>query len=158
MTYLLLRFIGVLFLVATLPLLAELMVLTIAAWFPARRKREVLASDDFPLTVVIPAHNEQALIGRCIRSVMASAGSGADVLVVAHNCADATAEEALNAGARVLVVNDENRRGKGYALNAGFEAAFAGTLDRLLAADRRGKESDAERRTRPAMPVRGAEL
>ena len=135
MTYLLLRFVGVLFLIATLPLLTELLVLTIAAWFPAKRKQEDSVSDDFPLTVVIPAHNEQALIGRCIRSVMSSSGSNPDVLVVAHNCSDATADEARAAGARVLVVNDESRRGKGYALNAGFDVALAGATQAVLVID-----------------------
>lgn len=135
MTYLLLRFVGVLFLVATLPLLTELLVLTMAAWLPAKRKDESPASDDFPLTIVIPAHNEQALIGRCIRSIMASSGVKPDVLVVAHNCTDATAEEAQKAGARVLAVNDESRRGKGYALNAGFESAFADGAQAVLVID-----------------------
>jgi len=132
---LLLRIVALLFLVATLPLMTELLVLTIAAWFPAPRKREGFASEDFPLTVVIPAHNEQALIGRCVRSVKSSINSEIDILVVAHNCTDATAKMALDSGARVLVLNDMNRRGKGYALNAGFEAAFAGSTEAVLVID-----------------------
>lgn len=136
MTYLLLlRFVGVLFLVATLPLLTELLVLTVAAWFRAARKDEKTADSVFPLTVVIPAHNEHALIGRCIRSVIASGGPETDVLVVAHNCTDGTAEEARACGARVLVLDDESRRGKGYALNAGFEAALAGPSQAVLVID-----------------------
>ena len=64
-----------------------------------------------PLTVLVPAHNEEALIGRCIRSVLASASSGVDVLVVAHNCTDATAVRAEAAGAHVLVLNDPGQTG-----------------------------------------------
>lgn len=135
MTYLLLlRIVGILLLIATLPLAMELLVLTMASWFGAKRETEN-SDGAFPLTVVIPAHNEQALIKRCVQSVVASAGQPIDVLVVAHNCNDATAAEAKSAGARVLVLNDPSRKGKGYALNAGFTAACSGVSQAALVID-----------------------
>jgi hypothetical protein len=135
MTYLLLlRIVGILMLVATLPLATELLVLTMAAWIPAKRRQED-SEGGYPLTVVIPAHNEQALIKRCVTSVLASAGPQIDVLVVAHNCTDATAAEAKSAGARVLVLEDKSRKGKGYALNAGFKAALSGISQAVLVID-----------------------
>lgn len=127
---------GIVLVLATLPLLAELLVLTVAALLPARRKRaQVSESEAFPITVLVPAHNEEALIGRCIRSVLSSAESDMEVLVIAHNCTDATAAEAEAAGARVLVFNDPGQAGKGGALRYGFAAALAGPSNAVLVID-----------------------
>lgn len=129
-------FVGIAVVLATLPLLAEILVLTAAALLPAARVEE---RDDrsllAPLTVLVPAHNEEALIGRCICSVLASASPGVDVLVVAHNCTDATAARAEAAGAQVLVLNDPGQTGKGCALKYGFAAALAGPSRGVLVID-----------------------
>jgi cellulose synthase/poly-beta-1,6-N-acetylglucosamine synthase-like glycosyltransferase len=69
-------------------------------------------------TVVIPAHDEEATIGDTLAALGASLG---EVLVVADNCSDATAEVARRCGARVLVREDPARRGKGYALQFAVE-------------------------------------
>jgi len=136
--FLLIRVVGIVLVVATLPLLAELLVLTLAALLPAARtKDENEQLEVFPLAVLVPAYNEEALIGRCVRSVLASSSSnsGTEVLVVAHNCTDATAVEAEAAGARVLVLNDRSRTGKGWALNLGFATALAGPSQAVLVVD-----------------------
>src|SRR5580700_7134124 len=50
-----------------------------------------------------PLHNEETLIGRAIQSVLQSADAAATkVLVVVHNCTDATAEKASPAISPVL--------------------------------------------------------
>lgn len=132
----LLTVIGVAIVVATLPLLAEILVLSTAALLLARERRdEHSGSGHAPLTVLIPAHNEEALIDRCVRSVQVSASSGVAVLVVAHNCTDATAERAEAAGAQVLVLNDPEQTGKGCALRQGFAAALAGPSHGVLVID-----------------------
>jgi glycosyltransferase involved in cell wall biosynthesis len=111
--------------VATLPLLVELLVLSVAALLPqARVEHEEPKAVPMPITVLIPAHNEEALIGRCLRSVLVAADSATEVLVVAHNCTDATAAQAEAAGAKVLVLNDPSQIGKGSALRWGFTAAL----------------------------------
>jgi cellulose synthase/poly-beta-1,6-N-acetylglucosamine synthase-like glycosyltransferase len=127
--------VGILLIGATLPLLTELFVLTTASWFAAKRENQSSINDVFPLTVVIPAHNEEALIGRTVRSVIESGGTGTDVLVVAHNSTDSTAGEARASGAQVLELNDLSRNGKGYALQAGFERALAGGAQAVLVID-----------------------
>jgi cellulose synthase/poly-beta-1,6-N-acetylglucosamine synthase-like glycosyltransferase len=121
---------------ATLPLLAELLVLTSASLLPAARELAPDAkAEPLPITVVIPAHNEEALIGRCIRSLLTTGAPDTEILVVAHNCTDATAAEAEAAGARVLQLNDPAQAGKGCALRFGFAAALAGPSQAVLVID-----------------------
>jgi cellulose synthase/poly-beta-1,6-N-acetylglucosamine synthase-like glycosyltransferase len=127
---------GVVLVVATLPLLVELLVLSVAALLPqARVEHEEPKADPMPITVLIPAHNEEALIGRCLRSVLVAADSATEVLVVAHNCTDATAAQAEAAGAKVLVLNDPSQTGKGSALGLGFTAALAERSQAVLVID-----------------------
>jgi 1,2-diacylglycerol 3-beta-glucosyltransferase len=72
--------------------------------------------------IVIPAHNEEAGISAAIRSVLAIdwPSDQFSVVVVADNCTDATAKVAAGAGARVLIRQDTELRGKGYALAYAF--------------------------------------
>jgi cellulose synthase/poly-beta-1,6-N-acetylglucosamine synthase-like glycosyltransferase len=116
----------------TLPLLLELLCLTVGSLFYTSLADEEDSASELPslgrvkrLMVIVPSHNEELSIARCVSSITAATGSGQDILVVAHNCTDNTAEIAARAGARVEVVNDLTRRGKGHALKHGFEYAFA---------------------------------
>ena len=132
----LLGLVGIALMLATLPLVVELLSLTVAALLPAPKlPEEEPGSPSPPIAVLIPAHNEESLIGRCVRSVHASAGAGVEILVVAHNCSDSTASEAEAAGARVLVLNDASQRGKGCALSYGFGVALAGPAQGILIVD-----------------------
>jgi cellulose synthase/poly-beta-1,6-N-acetylglucosamine synthase-like glycosyltransferase len=132
----LLNIVGIVAFLATMPLLAELLVLTVAGLLPRARERKIEAGSDLlPISVVVPAHNEEVLIGRCVRSLLFTAGPSIEVLVVAHNCTDATAAEAEAAGARVLVLNDSGQTGKSCALGYGFEAALAGPSQAVLVID-----------------------
>jgi cellulose synthase/poly-beta-1,6-N-acetylglucosamine synthase-like glycosyltransferase len=114
---------------ATAPLAMELFALTAGSLLPERgRKRRihpVTPVTTLALTVVVPAHDEQALLGRCVNSLLADLPSGSSVLVVAHNCTDNTAQVAADFGAEVLVLKDDGRQGKGAALRAGFGHAVA---------------------------------
>jgi glycosyltransferase involved in cell wall biosynthesis len=73
-------------------------------------------------SIVIPAHNEAAVVGRCLDAVLAGAVAGEfDVTVVANGCSDATVRVAsARAGVRVL---DLPGAGKVAALNAGDAVA-----------------------------------
>ena len=79
------------------------------------------------LAFVIPAYNEQALIGKCVESVLAeikrSGRTGVDVVVVNNNSTDRTAEVAgAYAGVRVV---DEKQKGLVSARDGGFRATTA---------------------------------
>jgi cellulose synthase/poly-beta-1,6-N-acetylglucosamine synthase-like glycosyltransferase len=67
--------------------------------------------------IIVPAHDEEALIRSTIAGLAATAGGSARILVVADNCSDATATEARRAGAEVIERQDVDRRGKGFALD-----------------------------------------
>ena len=66
--------------------------------------------NSFEFTVVIPAHNEEKYIGKCLQSVLAASErvkpDAVEIIVVANRCTDRTAEIAGQYGARVLT-NDE---------------------------------------------------
>src|SRR5437764_11358119 len=49
--------------------------------------------------IVIPAHDEEAVIERTVRQTAREAGPNIDVLVVADNCTDRSAELARSLGA-----------------------------------------------------------
>mgnify|MGYP002416682367 FL=1 len=69
--------------------------------------------------VLVPAHNEEAVIGKLIDSIKAQSYPGrlVKIFVAADNCTDATAEAARSHGAEVYERYDMTRRGKGYALD-----------------------------------------
>jgi cellulose synthase/poly-beta-1,6-N-acetylglucosamine synthase-like glycosyltransferase len=77
--------------------------------------------------IVVPAHNESGGIASTVSSLLALdyPRSHYRILVVADNCTDETAAVATAAGANALVRNDENQRGKGYALAFAFERILA---------------------------------
>jgi cellulose synthase/poly-beta-1,6-N-acetylglucosamine synthase-like glycosyltransferase len=74
------------------------------------------------LAVLVPAHNESAVIGGTLAAIIPQLQSGDRLLVVADNCSDETAALARAAGAEVVERRDASRRGKGYALDFGVRA------------------------------------
>lgn len=72
-------------------------------------------------TVLIPARDEAVGIARTIASVRAAGWSQMQVLVVADNCRDETAEIARASGVTVIERQDMAHTGKGYALAFGME-------------------------------------
>jgi glycosyltransferase involved in cell wall biosynthesis len=99
-------------------------------------------TDAAAVAVVIPAHNEERLIGACLASVrtaLASSGLPATIVVVAHRCTDRTedlARQALKGADAVVLVN--NSPNVATARSAGAVVALA-RLARLspgLTADR----------------------
>lgn len=98
-------------------------VLSVLA-LPAPSRRRAAPSANLITTVVVPAHNEERLLSATLESLFAARRNGRpEVIVVADNCTDATAELARSLGATVLERHDDVRRGKPFAL------AFA--LDQL---------------------------
>ena len=81
--------------------------------------------------VVISARNERNVIRQLIDSIHAQEypSEKIDIYVVADNCTDDTAQICEDAGARVLVRNDTEHIGKGYALDFLFKRLLAENND-----------------------------
>jgi hypothetical protein len=72
------------------------------------------------VSIVVPAHNEEAVLGANLRALLDGAEPGEfDVIVVANACADRTAEVARAAGVRVI---ETPTPGKVSAMRLGDEA------------------------------------
>jgi cellulose synthase/poly-beta-1,6-N-acetylglucosamine synthase-like glycosyltransferase len=77
--------------------------------------------------VLIPAHNEERVIRRCLEAIVAGRRPRDTILVVADRCSDATAEIARSFGVRVLERGPQEEPGRAAARQAGLE--HAQTLD-----------------------------
>src|SRR3546814_77955 len=84
---------------------------------------------------------------------LSAVAPGAQILVVADNCDDATAAEARKAGADVVERHDPDRRGKGFALAFGREELAGSPPDVVIVvdADCRLGDGSAERLAARAM-------
>jgi len=76
-------------------------------------------------SVVIPAHNEAAVIERCLGAILAGAPAGEpEIIVVCNGCTDDTAARARRFDSRVRVI-ELAQGSKPLALNAGNAVASA---------------------------------
>ena len=104
---------------ALLPYFLYILLTSLAAmireWRPDKRQGRPAPTRRF--LVVIPAHDEQEGVAETVRSCLAVDYPITlfDVVVIADNCTDATADRAREAGARVVERSD-HRRSKGHAL------------------------------------------
>ena len=101
-----------------------LLILTLMSHAPPVALR---SSRRLRFDVIVPAHNEAAVIEGVVASLrkLDWPADGFRVLVIADNCSDSTAVLARAAGAEVLERHDTERRGKGYALAFAFQASQA---------------------------------
>ena len=67
--------------------------------------------DKYKFSVIIPAHNEEKYIGKCLRSVISASKYvrpyKTEIIVVANRCTDRTAAVAKHYGAKVLTNDDK---------------------------------------------------
>ncbi|PKK84303.1 MAG: hypothetical protein CVT49_04020 [candidate division Zixibacteria bacterium HGW-Zixibacteria-1] len=74
-------------------------------------------SGNYRFLILIPAYNEQPVIGRTLQSLRDLNYKGkVEIAVIADNCSDNTAAIARDFGVKVLERYDDVNRGKGYAL------------------------------------------
>lgn len=85
----------------------------------------------------IPAHNEEAMIGRLLVSLtrIHYPGGGFETCVIADNCSDRTAGIARRYNAKVLERNDESRKGKGFAIEWALKQVDLDAFDAVVIAD-----------------------
>jgi len=99
-----------------------LAVLSVMAFF-ARRMDGPAGASERRFAVIIPAHNEEHTIAGTLESCLKIdyPADRFDVVVVADNCTDGTANVSRSLGAKVLERTDAVNRGKGHALRWAFE-------------------------------------
>ncbi|MBC7782456.1 MAG: glycosyltransferase [Burkholderiales bacterium] len=119
---------------ASVPL-AALSAELLCALLPARSSVEKSGAARKRIAVLIPAHNESAMIEATVRSIKTQLTSSDRLLVVADNCTDNTADLALRGGAEVIERSDATNRGKGYALDYGVRHLAANPPEILIIVD-----------------------
>ena len=99
-----------------------LLFLTIFAWIAKKKTDFTGYVPTNRFLVIIPAHNEAAVIGPCIDAVLndRSALEGVEVIVVCNGCTDETVDLAH---LRDVVVLEVSEASKAAALSAGDAAA-----------------------------------
>ncbi|MCV6636302.1 glycosyltransferase family 2 protein [Candidatus Albibeggiatoa sp. nov. NOAA] len=114
----------------------ELLFLTLGALL--YKPRQAYHEAGLNLSVVIPAHNESDNISQTVKSLLSCDPSHGQyqIYVIADNCTDDTAEKARQAGAEVLERQNEELRGKGYALDFAFTHLLDNTTtDAIMVVD-----------------------
>jgi exopolysaccharide biosynthesis WecB/TagA/CpsF family protein len=117
-----LQWVNALIIALAVVLLVPVAVLCIecfAALLPGRKRIAPSGDTRRRLAILIPAHNEEKVLGATLASLMPQLGLGDRVVVVADNCDDQTPAVAREFGAEVAERHDPDRRGKGYALDFG---------------------------------------
>ena len=102
--------------------LGYLCILSTLALFS--RNREITRKDhQRRFAVVIPAHNEELVIEKTLESIRTAdyPCDKFDIVVIADNCTDQTAERARKFGAVVYERFNQSQRGKGFALRWCFD-------------------------------------
>jgi len=92
----------------------------LVAIIPGYRKTPIAPSQE-RIAILIPAHNESAGIEHTLQSIKQQATANTRIVVVADNCTDNTAEVARKAGVEAIERFDQEKRGKGYALDFGLQ-------------------------------------
>jgi cellulose synthase/poly-beta-1,6-N-acetylglucosamine synthase-like glycosyltransferase len=96
----------------------------LAAFIPSLTSQASLPLENIKrpkTTVLIPAHNEAEQISKVIQVLQSQLTEQDQVIVIADNCHDDTAELARATGAKVLEREHKTDRGKGYALAYAME-------------------------------------
>lgn len=90
-------------------------------FFASRRIVTPSIPEDKRTAILMPAHNEEEVIAKTLESIKAQLGPHDDVIVVADNCSDNTANIVREYGFTALERHNDNERGKGYALDFGMQ-------------------------------------
>lgn len=108
------------------------------------KDKPLIINKNHKFMAIIPAHNEEAVIGNLLESLKNQTYPKElyDVYVIADNCTDNTAKIAREAGANVYERYDSTKKTKGYALqwfleqkikeNADYDAFFVFDSDNIV--------------------------
>ena len=97
----------------------------VAALLPIKKlaKKKTVKNDICPtVTVLIAAHNEEAVIGKTVATISPQLSDRDKLIVIADNCSDLTASIARKFNATVLERKNSQEKGKGFALDYGLQS------------------------------------
>ncbi len=87
---------------------------------PEHKTSEIKSKDNLDFKILIPAHNEEKVIETTLKSLITQVDLLDKIIVIADNCSDQTAAIAKQYKVTVLERQDDEKRGKGYALDYGL--------------------------------------
>lgn len=106
--------------IITIPLLLPLVVFSFETLFGLAGQNRKKLNGEAPRTVLLmPAHDEESKISEVLEKLEDVLSKKVQLLVVADNCADNTAQIVKARGHEVIERNDISARGKGHALAFG---------------------------------------
>jgi cellulose synthase/poly-beta-1,6-N-acetylglucosamine synthase-like glycosyltransferase len=113
------------------------LVLAVVGLCGNRRPSPVTPAGERRFAIVVPAHNEETSMGDTLESLAALdyPSEKYDVYVVADNCCDATERIAAAHSVRCLVRCDEQRPGKGQALEWALPQVLGDGADAVVVLD-----------------------
>jgi 1,2-diacylglycerol 3-beta-glucosyltransferase len=114
-----------------------LLLLSLAYNFLHRRDMLVTSPPSKRFVVIVPAHNEELLIGRTVDSILGSnyPRELLHLVVIADNCDDATASIVREHGGTCFERTDLEKRGKPYALDWTIRQLDLNAYDGLIIID-----------------------
>lgn len=97
----------------------QVLLLLLSLIWHARRRAPLSAAQDKRFVIIVPAHNEELLIGETVDSILGAnyPREKLHLIVVADNCSDGTANVVRAHGATAFERHDTTKRGKPYALD-----------------------------------------
>jgi cellulose synthase/poly-beta-1,6-N-acetylglucosamine synthase-like glycosyltransferase len=96
---------------------------------------DVPQRDGLSAVIIVPAHDEEAILQQRLSALKAAASQSARVLLVADNCSDSTAAIARSLGIETIERHDLNLRGKGFALDFAKRHLETGPPDVVMIVD-----------------------
>lgn len=105
------------------------------ALFPVQSKNQLRRLSKPKIGVLVPAHNEALGIKATLDTLFPQLTEQDQLVVVADNCNDETADIARSTGATVIERYDADFRGKGYALDYGLKALVSNPPDVVVVID-----------------------
>ena len=142
-------------LVVPLAMLTAAFVIEVGAGLPPSRRRAGEPAPAPSAVVVMPAHDEAAIIGATLARLLPELPERFSVLVVADNCHDDTAALAQAAGARSIRRDDPLHRGKGHALAFARDHLAIDPPDVVLVLDADGATDRASLAAMAALALAG---
>jgi len=130
-------FLSALLMALTVIVLIPIVTFSLQCFFSFLSGREAeIDRDQLPrVAVLIPSHNEEAIVSGIITDLKSQAKENDRIIVIADNCEDGTADVARSHGAEVFERTNQTERGKAYALRFALEKLEADPPEVVMVVD-----------------------